>query len=165
VTDDNKTTVFKQPDLLLEKFTLGCPGGVDLEAIERAESIVTDMTGSYLGWAEDDLFKINKVQAELKDHLDQSAMYLDKIYKIAHDMKGQGGSFGYGLMTVLGNDLCRFIEGKKTARKVDLQVINLYIAAMQVILSKRMRGGGGAEGQKVLVGLAAVVERITAGTP
>jgi hypothetical protein len=165
VTDDNKTTGLKQPNLLLEKFTKGCPGGADLAAIERAESIVANMTGSYLGWAEDDLFKIYKVQVEFKDHLDQSAMYLDKIFKIAHDMKGQGGSFGYDLMTVLGNDLCRFVEGKKTARKVDLEVINLYVAAMQVILSKRMRGSGGAEGQKVLVGLAAVVKRITAGSP
>ena len=164
MTDDKKTTVLKQPDLRLEKIAVSCPGGVDHAAIEGADSIVADMTDSYLGWAEDDLFKINKIQAEFEDNLDQSAIYLDKIFKISHDIKGQGGSFGYDLMTVLGKDLCRFIKGKKTAGKVDLEVINLYVVAMQVILSNRMRGSGGAEGKKVLVGLAAVVERITAGT-
>ena len=61
-------------------------------------------------------------------------------------------------MTILGNDFCRFIEGEERASKVDLEVTYLYIGTMQTIISKRMSGDGGAEGNKVLTGLAAVVE-------
>jgi len=162
MSDDNKVTVIKPPDTLSAKVTKGGPGAVDLEAIKRAESIIADMADSYLDWVEEDLIKITKAQAELKAHLDEPAKYLDKVFQIAHDMKGQGGSFGYDLMTILGNDLCRFIEGKETASKVDLEVIDLYIGTMQIVISKRMSGDGGAEGNKVLTGLAAVVEKITA---
>jgi len=73
-------------------------------------------------------------------------------------MKGQDGSFGYDLMAILGNDICRFIESEERASKVDLEVTYLYIGTMQIIISKRMSGDGGAEGNKVLTGLAAVVE-------
>ena len=148
----------------MTKLTKGGPTRGDLAAIGHAEAAIADMADSYLGWVEDDLTKINQAQADFKDHLDQPAKYLDKVFQIAHDIKGQGGSFGYDLMTVLGNDLCRFIEGKNTVRKVDLEVIDLYVAAMLTVLSQRLSGDGGPEGNNVLTGLAEVVEKITTGT-
>jgi hypothetical protein len=164
VSNDNKVTVFKERQSLLAKLAKAGPSRDYLAAIGHAESVIADMADSYLGWVEDDLTKINKAQADFKDHLDQPAQYLDKVFQIAHDIKGQGGSFGYDLMTVLGNDLCRFIEGKNTVKKVDLEVIDLYVAAMLTVLSKRLSGDGGLEGNNVLIGLAEVVEKITTGT-
>lgn len=161
MSDDDTVSVIKPPDTLSAKVTKGGPGAVDLAAIERAESVIAGMADSYLDWVEDDLVKIAKAQAELKAHKDDPAEYMDRVFQIAHDMKGQGGSFGYDLMTILGNDLCRFIEGKEKVSGVDLEVIDLYIGTMQVVISKRISGDGGAEGNKVLTGLAAVVDKIT----
>ena len=48
-----------------------------------------------------------------------------KVFQIFHDIKGQGGGFGYDRIIVLGNDLCRLIEDKRTARKFDHEVIDL----------------------------------------
>lgn len=161
MSDDETVNVIKPPDTLSAKVTKGGPGAVDLAAIERAESVIANMADSYLDWVEDDLVKITKAQEALKANRDAPAEYLDKVFQIAHDMKGQGGSFGYDLMTILGNDLCRFIEEKKEVSDVDLEVIDLYINTMQIVISQRMSGDGGAEGNKVLTGLAAVVEKIT----
>jgi hypothetical protein len=73
-------------------------------------------------------------------------------------MKGQDGSFSCDWMSALGNDHCHFIERKKTARQVDLEIIGLYLEAMQLVLSVRMSGdvGGAEEGDKVLTGLVVV---------
>ena len=162
MSDDKTVNVIKPPDTLSAKVTKGGPGAVDLAAIERAESVISSMANDYLDWVAEDLVKITRAQQELKDNRDDSKHRLDRIFQIAHDMKGQGGSFGYDLMTILGNDLCRFIEGKETASDIDVEVINLYINTMQIVISKRMSGDGGPEGNKVLTGLAAVVEKITA---
>lgn len=103
---------------------------------------------------EDDLTKIKKAQTEIKNQLDQSAKFLGKIFQISCD-----------LVTVFVNELCHFLERKKTAGQVDLEVIDLYLAAMQLVLSLQMIGDvGGAEGNKVLTGLAVVRERIMSGT-
>ncbi len=161
MSDDDTVNVIKPPDTLSAKVTKGGPGAVDLAAIERAESVIANMADSYLDWVEEDLVKIAKAQEELKANRDDAVNRLDKIFQIAHDMKGQGGSFGYDLMTILGNDLCRFIEEKDSVSDVDIEVIDLYISTMQIVISKRMSGDGGAEGAKVLTGLAAVVEKIT----
>jgi hypothetical protein len=161
MSDDDTVNVIKPPDTLSAKVTKGGPGAVDLAAIERAESVIANMADSYLDWVEEDLVKITKAQEALKANPDDPVDRLDKVFQVAHDMKGQGGSFGYDLMTILGNDLCRFIEGKETVSKVDLEVIDLYIGTMHIVISKRMSGDGGAEGNKVLTGLAAVVAKIT----
>ena len=161
MSDDDTVNVIKPPDMLSSKVSKGGPGAVDLAAIERAESVIANMADDYLDWVEDDLVKIANAQKELKANRDQSEHHLDKVFQVAHDMKGQGGSFGYDLMTILGNDLCRFIEGKKTASDVDIEVIYLYISTMQIVISKRMSGDGGPAGNEVLTGLAAVVAKIT----
>lgn len=161
MSDDDTVNVIKPPDTLSAKVTKGGPGAVDLAAIERAESVIANMADSYLDWVEEDLVKIQKAQQELKANKDDPAVYLNKVFQISHDMKGQGGSFGYDLMTILGNDLCRFLEDKETVSKVDLEVVDLYIGTMQVVISNRMGGDGGPEGNKVLTGLAAVVDKIT----
>ncbi|MBT4934177.1 MAG: Hpt domain-containing protein [Rhodospirillaceae bacterium] len=161
MSDDDTVNVIKPPDMLSSKVSKGGPGAVDLAAIERAESVIANMADDYLDWVEDDLVKIANAQKELKANRDQSEHHLDKVFQVAHDMKGQGGSFGYDLMTILGNDLCRFIEGKKTASDVDIEVIDLYISTMQIVISKRMSGDGGPAGNEVLTGLAAVVAKIT----
>jgi len=154
-------SVINPPDTLKSKVKKGGPGAVDLAALERAEAVIAGMADSYLDWVEEDLFRIQKAYDDLVAHKDDPKEYLDKVFQIAHDMKGQGGSFGYDLMTILGNDLCRFIETKETVSGTDLEVIDLYIGTMKVVISKRISGDGGAEGNKVLTGLDAVVDKIT----
>ena len=161
MSDDDTVNIIRPPDLLSAKVTKGGPGAVDVAALERAESVIAGMADSYLDWVEDDLVKITDALKELKAHVDDPADYLEKIYQIAHDMKGQGGSFNYDLMTILGNDLCRFVEEKTQATPGDVEVISLYISTMQIVISKRMSGDGGPEGTKVLAGLSAVVQKIT----
>ncbi|NQU57426.1 MAG: Hpt domain-containing protein [Rhodospirillales bacterium] len=161
MSDDNTVNVIKPPDTLSGKVTKGGPGAVDMAAIERAEAVISGMANDYLNWVEEDLVKIANAQKDLKANRDDSKNRLDKVFQVAHDMKGQGGSFGYDLMTILGNDLCRFIEGKETASDIDVEVIDLYINTMQIVISKRMSGDGGAAGNQVLTGLAAVVAKIT----
>ncbi|MBT3237993.1 MAG: phosphorelay protein [Rhodospirillaceae bacterium] len=158
---DEDVQVIKPPNTLSAKVSKGGPGAVDLEAIERAEAVIAGMADNYLEWVEEDLVKLQKSYDGLIGDRDNAKERMETIFGIAHDMKGQGGSFNYDLMTILGNDLCRFIEDKETASDVDVEVIGLYVSAMKVVIAQRMEGDGGAAGTEVLNGLAAVVEKLT----
>ena len=164
MSDDENVKVITPPNTIKMKVKEGGPGAVDLAAIERAEAVIANLADSYLEWVEEDLVKIRKAYENIQNNMDNPGGDIDKVFQIAHDMKGQGGSFNYDLMTILGNDLCRFVEGKTTISKTDLKVIELYIDTMKVVITKRMSGDGGPEGQKVLAGLAAVVRKITSGS-
>lgn len=158
---DEEIEVINPPDTLSNKVTEGGPGAVDLEAIERAEAVIADLADSYLDWVEEDLVRLQKSYDDLKGDRENSKERMEKIFFIAHDMKGQGGSFHYDLITTLGNDLCRFIEPKEDATDKDVEVIGLYVDTMKVVIAKRMEGDGGAAGAEILNGLAAVVEKLT----
>lgn len=158
--EEDKPSVIRPPDTIKAKVSTGGPGAVDLDALEKAEAVIAGMADNYLEWVEEDLVKIQKASDELKAaDPDARKSLIDRVFQIAHDMKGQGGSFNYDLMTILGDGLCRFVEGLETAGPSKLQVIQLYIDTMKLVITNRMSGDGGPEGEKILKGLDMVVAK------
>ncbi len=161
MNNNDSTQAVKQPVPLSEKVTKDGDGCVDAAALERANAVMSELSGDYLEWVQDDIDRIYTSLNELKNNTEAPLDSLNKIFKVAHEMKGQGGCFGYGLITRLGNDLCRFIEGVKNLNSRDIKIIELYIDAMKVIISSRMSGDENQEGLSVVEGLGSVVAKLT----
>ena len=159
--DDDKPQLITPPNTLKDKVGTGGPGAVDLDVLERAEQVIADLAGNYLEWVEEDLVKIQKALEDLKAAGGDHKAELDRVFQIAHDMKGQGGSFGYQLMTVVGNQLCRFIEPLETVGPGEIEVIKLHIDTMSLIIAQRMEGDGGKAGEALLAGLEKVAAKIS----
>lgn len=147
------------PDTLTNKVSV-TSGGVDPDVLEKAEQIIANMQSSYLDWVEDDLARIQALYSRLLNEPEAKAEILKDIFTIAHDVKGQGGSFDFPLMTRIGNSLCRFIEriGDGQADKQSV-VIKVHIDAMRVVISNKMSGDGGKIGDNLLRGLDLAVEK------
>lgn len=83
------------------------PGDDDLlpelspEALARAEAALAALSDDFRAWAEVDL-------ARLRAALDP--FQPESLFAIAHDIKGQAGTFGYPAATELANRLCRLLE-------------------------------------------------------
>jgi hypothetical protein len=75
-------------------------------------------------------------------------------------MKGQGGSFGYPLMTAVGNSLCRFLEKVDKLPDSALEVVAVHVDTMRVVISNKMEGEGGKMGDRLLNGLDLVVNKV-----
>jgi hypothetical protein len=87
---------------------------------------------------------------------------LDAVFQIAHDIKGQGGSFNYDLMTIIGDMLCRYIEGLKgKSSQLANDVIELHINALHAVISQELKGNGGPVGNQLLSGLELVIKKRT----
>ncbi len=156
MADSKKVEIIKPPSQLRDKVTVGGPNAVGPEAIARAEQAIADLGDNYLEWAQEDLVKIQTAFAELDNEggEDREAV-LKRIFSVAHDMKGQGGSFGYELVTSVGNLLCRLIErldGSVTPA-TENEAIRIHIDAMSLVISSQMKGEGGPEGMAILKGI------------
>ena len=158
---DGQATVIRPPNVLKAKVSAGGPGAVDLATLEKAQAVIANMGDSYLEWVEEDLAKISRLLEELKAAKDGGKDLLDRMFQISHDIKGQGGSFDYQLMTTLGHDLCHLIEKMDTAGPHEIEVIALYIGTMKLVISKRMQGSGGEQGKQLLAGLEQVLAKVT----
>lgn len=158
-TQDEEFEVIQPPDTLKSKVSYSATG-VDLAMLEKAEQIIAGLQGSYLEWVEEDLAKLQSFYDQLQARPGESAALLKEIFRVAHDVKGQGGSFGYDLMTVVGNHLCRFVEGLTEVGDAEREVIRLHLDALRLIINERLEGTGGAAGDKMVSGLQAVIAKV-----
>ncbi|HEY9079882.1 Hpt domain-containing protein [Magnetovibrio sp.] len=161
MSDDTpqKAQVINPPQTLQGKVEKGGPGAVDLEALAKAEEVIANLADDYLDWVKEDLVRLEAAYEKLKTQGGDDAANLESVFQIAHDMKGQGGSFGYDLMTAIGDQLCRLVEKMDTVGPRQLNMIRVHIDAMRVIITKGLKGDGGNEGRQLLMGLTLVGDK------
>ena len=151
--------VIRPPQTLQNKVEKGGPGAVDLDALAKAEDVIANLADDYLDWVREDLVRLEKAYELLQGDGDVKER-LDNVFQIAHDMKGQGGSFGFDLMTAIGDQLCRLVEKMDTVGPREITMVRVHIDAMRVIITKELKGDGGDEGRKLLMGLTLVGDKV-----
>lgn len=162
MSDDDEPQFINPPNTLKAKVNVSA-GGVDLDALERAESVIAGLQDNYLEWVQDDLVSLQAAYELALKEPEKRDEHMNELFRVAHDMKGQGGSFGYQLVTAIGNLLCRFIEKIDQPSKADLQVIKIHIDAMKLVIAKRIEGDGGKQGDEIVAGLEAVTDKFLKG--
>ncbi len=160
------------PNTLRNKVKI-TPEGVDESVLEKAEKIIVEMKDDYLTWAEADIARLQKVSTEIRDvgNSDPSSVSNEvisqtfaTIYEISHDMRGQGGSFGYPLMTAVCDRMCNFLEKVMDAPKLtQMPVLSVCIDTMSLIISQRLDGDGGGMGNNLLRALDAAIAKTSRG--
>lgn len=151
--------IIRPPQTLQGKVDKGGPGAVDLDALARAEEVIANLADDYLDWVREDFVRLEAAYDVLVSGNGDDAANLEALFQIAHDMKGQGGSFGYDLMTAIGDHMCRLLEKVDKAGPIEIQMIRLHIDAMRVVITKELKGDGGAEGRQLMMGLALVGDK------
>ena len=155
-----RAKIFTPKNPVKLKAKLGGPYAVDFNTLERAEEAIAAMTPQYLDWVKKDLANIEAFYKELRSSDNKSKETLNHIFLVAHDMKGQGGTFGFDLITTIGDQLCRIIDKIELIRDEELETIEVHIDAMKLVIKDKMVGDGGTDGAKMLKGLGKVSRKI-----
>ena len=133
-------------------------GDRKMEAVlARAQAAVADLAKNY---APSTLGDIDRSVAMLKRAREvplERAAAVQDIYGIAHNIKGQGSSFGYPLVTRIGHSLCALTRQERDFSDADLGVIQAHIDALRLILTKEIKGEGGEVGTKLAARLESMV--------
>lgn len=151
--------IIRPPQTLQGKVEKGGPGAVNLDALAKAEAVIANLADDYLDWVREDFVRLEAAYDVLVSGEGDDEANLEALFQIAHDMKGQGGSFGYDLMTAIGDHMCRLLEKVDKAGPLEIQMIRLHIDAMRVVITKELKHDGGAEGRKLMMGLALVGDK------
>lgn len=145
---------------LKEKFKGKEIKDMEVKVLERADAVIESQTGAYLQSVEEDLKRIEAAFADLKNNKADSKSVLAQINEISSRIQTQGISLGYHLLTAVAEELCGVIEKMETAGPTEIQVIRLHMDTMKLIISNRMDGHGGGQGQALLDGLRQTVAKI-----
>jgi len=138
--------------------------------LARAEAAVADLAKSYVTWASADVEKCTEHLAVARatqptpnlpeGAVDDRMIAMQALYAVAHNIKGQGSSFGFPLMTRLGESLCRLTRAKRPFPDNDLNIVQAHLDAMRLVLAQNIRGDGGALGDKLAQRLEGLVTEL-----
>ncbi len=133
--------------------------------LRRTEEAITTLMGKYSIWAEDHLADLEKAYADVRANPDEGDTHLATVAQIAHDVKGEGTTYNYSLMTMLSNSLCGFtkgmIEGKTQRSDTHLDIIGKHIEVMRVVIRDQIEGDGGELGQTLVASLKRAVAKFS----
>lgn len=133
---------------------------IDENLIARAEAMIAGMRSQYLDWAKEDLRSLEQCHAEALALPEAGRQDCRKrLFAVAHDIKGQGGSFGFPLMTRIGNQLCRYIESRAGLGEAEMRLIARHIAALRQVIDEEMDGEGHPRGEALCEELAEAVRQ------
>lgn len=160
MSNEQQVRIITPPNLLRTKVVEGGPGAVSAKALAQAEKVIADMADSYVEWVAADLVRLADALAALRSSAPSEQKHLLRsIFAVAHDMKGQGGSFGYGLITTFADLLCKYVENLEVVTPEQTQVIALHVESMRVVVAQCMKGDGGPGGNQLLTGLEMVAAK------
>ncbi len=169
-SDDKPVEIFHPPNRLRSK--VSDQGAPLSEKLTKAEDTIRQLSQDYPNWALEDLAKLEaiftRVEAENKSGITEGDIpaktALREAYRVSHDMRGQGGSFGYPLITHIATSLCRFIDTLETADKPARAILTAHAAAMRAILENNISGEGGPLGHRIVTGLEQATANYSVGT-
>ncbi len=125
----------------------------DRAAIKRAEAALREFGKDFHIRALADIEILEKnLELARRDDSEQE-VYFSNIFSRAMDLKGQGGGFGFDLITQIGDSLKNFTGLRKRADPRDVDIIAAHVDAMKVVLTNNIRGDGGEIGIAIVAGL------------
>ncbi|VAW17235.1 hypothetical protein MNBD_ALPHA09-1254 [hydrothermal vent metagenome] len=145
-----------------------------LAALAAADRMLVEMGQEF---SEDARRRIETIQAAVNAH-DASAAdaqarcaHAETVFDAAHELRGQAGSLGYGLLGELCNSLCTLLELEK---KLDTatapacadtsqvwEAIVHHTNAVTTIVENEIRGDGGDRGRELVAEVARLREVLT----
>jgi len=128
------------------------------DSLRRAEAAVARLTETYIDWAQNDVLAMRSALEAARADPDRMSDHLARLHGVAHNVKGQGGSFGFPLVTRIGQSLCRLVRGRSEATTIELAIASAHVDAIALLLDKRVAGDGGETGQILAARLEALVD-------
>lgn len=133
---DKKPQFIEPPSHLGDKVPRS-GGPTPAEAIVKALQLADELMEGFQGWAIDDLQRLWTAFGSGN----RSSVDVRELFTTAHEIRGQGGTFGFPLMTLIADSLCKFLEPRSTLNDIELEIVRVHILALKAVFAQNLKGG------------------------
>lgn len=152
---------FRLPNSLKEKAGGGGFKGtaeIPLDLLEEAEQQLERAALDFTTWALDYLKKLSDLCDEALEVAGKRGKHFQEINLLALELRGQGGTFGYPLITTFGKMLYdTTLEGCREDDNA-VGIVKSHIDSMRAVLREKIAGDGGKIGRELLASLQKAIE-------
>ena len=142
----------------------GVPSGasarISPEALQKAQVAIDDMAQDYPDWAIGQVDLLAEKHKRLVFSPESRSEHYKEIHRIAHDMKGQGGTFGYPLVSTIAEALYRITVSNAKYTDAEVEIIKAHIDSIRIVLQTREKDPQSVTGKRVQRALEAVIRKL-----
>lgn len=113
--------------------------GFDMEAIERAEAALADLSSEFEDWMAKEVDRLTRA----RDVLVAEGVHAGSratIYIASHDIKGEAATFGYPLAGRVAESLCHLLDGIADDDRVPADLVVQHADAIRAIVRENAKG-------------------------
>ena len=143
------------PDIFRESAEKRTKTETDIMA-QKAANAISGLTDQYIAQVNQDLIALKQaLETARQGSPDAYFQATHDVFSFKmHDMKGQGTTFGYPLLTEIGTYACNYLRYKSDMTLADLDKLTLLVNDIECVLTQNLTGDGGDMGAQIRSHLA-----------
>lgn len=159
---EKKVRFFRLPNALRDKTGVGkgVAASISPELLSRAQQAIDKLSEDYPDWALAQVNALYDLHKKCVFSTEQRAARYRDIHRIAHDLKGQGGTFGYPLVSVFAESLYRMTDMQSKHTDTEIEMIKAHVDAIRVVIQSRLKDPDSDAGARLRRVLSAVVQKL-----
>jgi chemotaxis protein histidine kinase CheA len=138
----------------------GATARISPEALQKAQVAIDEMAQDYPDWAMVHVDQLAERHKKLVFSVPSRPEHYKEIHRVAHDMKGQGGTFGYPLVSTIAESLYRTTGEAAKFSDAEAEIVKAHIDSIRVVLQHREKDPEGQTGKRVQRALEAVIRKL-----
>lgn len=165
---DSDVWLFKLPNYLKQKMGSNAarqPFTLPLDVLQSAETELKREAQGFIGWAKSYLDRLSIQVGEAKSKFGERNANFEEINLIAHELRGQGGTFGYPLITIFAKSLYEVTKPPCAHDDAMLEIVKAHIDTMRAVIRENIEGDGGELGQTLFKSLKLAIAKFSKGAP
>ena len=129
-------------------------GGIDLDLLEEAENQIGQMEDDYSDWVRQSINMLVQAVNRCIENPDTTTLHYQTIHDIALELRGQGGVFGYPLVTTFGKSLYEYTAPGQRVDHRHVELVKAHVDGISAVTRQKIKGDGGEIGTELMKGLA-----------
>jgi HPt (histidine-containing phosphotransfer) domain-containing protein len=114
------------------------PGERADDPVARAEQALAGLTDEFPTWMVEECERLGAARDNAKA-IGFTKQTRDALFRAAHDIKGEAGTFGFPWVVVLADSLCRLVELTPDLSRIPFTLIDQHVDAVRAVVRESAR--------------------------
>jgi chemotaxis protein histidine kinase CheA len=136
-------------------------GPMSERMVKNADFVLKKHAEAYANTSKILVEKLAKIVEQLDENSNGQKQIIQSIFNLTHNIRGQGGTFGYDLITDIAASLCEFTDELDTCDAKAIKLINAHVDALRAVIMENATGDGGDTGKAISQSLGLAVHKLT----
>jgi HPt (histidine-containing phosphotransfer) domain-containing protein len=127
-----------RPENKLRKAVSSTPYAPSDNPVARAKLALAELSSEFSSWMDIECERLDKARCTIVVGGFTEASKND-LFHAAHDIKGQAATFGFPLVALAADSLCRLIEYSSDVTRIPLKLVDQHVDAVRAIYHEYAR--------------------------